>query len=236
MVSRVLHPNGDVFVTLRKILARVLEHYPHHGFWAMASGAKSNAKPRAKKNKLILQEARDQFLRQAQHQPGQLDIALLLDEGLRLVNDLLGLCDYPLKTTEPLDMRKTFPSLYNNTPTKLIIPLQSSLNVSLPSNPQLRTTHQPFPDNLPVFKLFQAEITVMTSLQKPRKITVLGDDGHEYSFLCKPKDDLRKDARLMEFNSMIIKLLKKDSDARKRRLSMSPEPGLASLIFGTRFW
>lgn len=58
----------------------------------------------------------------------------------------------------------------------------------------------------------------MSSLQKPRKITVRGDNGQSYSFLCKPKDDLRKDARLMEFNSMIIKLLKKDSDARSRKL------------------
>lgn len=59
----------------------------------------------------------------------------------------------------------------------------------------------------------------MSSLQKPRKITVRGSDGRSYGFLCKPKDDLRKDARLMEFNSMIIKLLKKDSDARSRKLS-----------------
>lgn len=58
----------------------------------------------------------------------------------------------------------------------------------------------------------------MSSLQKPRKITVFGSDGKSYAFLCKPKDDLRKDARLMEFNSMIIKLLKKDSESRKRGL------------------
>lgn len=58
----------------------------------------------------------------------------------------------------------------------------------------------------------------MSSLQKPRKITVRDSQGRSYGFLCKPKDDLRKDARLMEFNSMIIKLLKKDSDARSRKL------------------
>jgi Phosphatidylinositol 3- and 4-kinase len=58
----------------------------------------------------------------------------------------------------------------------------------------------------------------MPSLQKPRKITVLGSDNRSYSFLCKPKDDLRKDARLMEFNSMINKLLQRDSESRRRRL------------------
>jgi len=55
-------------------------------------------------------------------------------------------------------------------------------------------------------------------MQKPRKIGIMGSDGKVYPFLCKPKDDLRKDARLMEFNSMINKLLKKDSESRRRNL------------------
>jgi hypothetical protein len=58
----------------------------------------------------------------------------------------------------------------------------------------------------------------MSSLQKPRKIKITSSTGEDYLFLCKPKDDLRKDCRLMEFNSMINILLKKDSEARKRDL------------------
>lgn len=65
---------------------------------------------------------------------------------------------------------------------------------------------------------FGDEITIMASLQKPRRIYITGSDGKSYPFLCKPKDDLRKDARLMEFNSMINKLLKKESESRKRNL------------------
>ena len=33
---------------------------------------------------------------------------------------------------------------------------------------------------------------VMASLQKPKRVTVLGSDGRKYDFLAKPKDDLRK--------------------------------------------
>ena len=58
----------------------------------------------------------------------------------------------------------------------------------------------------------------MNSMQKPRKITVRGTDGLRYPFLVKPKDDLRKDARLMEFNSIINKLLKKDVESGRRQL------------------
>jgi serine/threonine-protein kinase ATR len=39
----------------------------------------------------------------------------------------------------------------------------------------------------------------MPSLQKPKKMTFLGSDGAHHPFLAKPKDDLRKDYRLMDF-------------------------------------
>jgi len=61
----------------------------------------------------------------------------------------------------------------------------------------------------------------MNSMQKPRKLTVRGSDGVRYPFLVKPKDDLRKDARLMEFNGIINKLLKKDADSNRRQLCNS---------------
>ena len=32
----------------------------------------------------------------------------------------------------------------------------------------------------------------MSSLQKPKKIVFVGSDGCQYTFLAKPKDDLRK--------------------------------------------
>lgn len=47
---------------------------------------------------------------------------------------------------------------------------------------------------------------ILASLQKPKKITLKGSDGKSYIMMCKPKDDLRKDCRLMEFNSLINKV------------------------------
>jgi hypothetical protein len=61
----------------------------------------------------------------------------------------------------------------------------------------------------------------MRSLAKPRKVTIHGSDGQKYAFLGKPKDDLRKDARLMDFNSIINKILNMNSDSRRRKLRMS---------------
>ena len=58
----------------------------------------------------------------------------------------------------------------------------------------------------------------MSSLAKPKKMTIMGSNGQIYTFLGK-KDDLRKDGRLMDFNAILNKLLRKDSASRRRQLS-----------------
>lgn len=60
----------------------------------------------------------------------------------------------------------------------------------------------------------------MGSLQRPKKVTVLGSDGVRYSFLCKPKDDLRKDARMMELMTAANRMLQKTANCRRRKLSV----------------
>jgi serine/threonine-protein kinase ATR len=154
-----------------------------------------------------------------------------------LTKELLYLSDADVKTTGDLDMKKHFPSLYRLCPMPLILPLQESLTVVMPASSSLKNAHHPFKSNAPTFHgqffvmannleltdvlhgaEFQEEISVMPSLVKPKRVTVRGSDGGLYSFLCKPKDDLRKDARLMDFFAMINKLLKADSESRRRRL------------------
>lgn len=50
------------------------------------------------------------------------------------------------------------------------------------------------------------KVEILASLQKPKKICLKGSDGKSYTMMCKPKDDLRKDCRLMEFNCLINKV------------------------------
>ena len=59
---------------------------------------------------------------------------------------------------------------------------------------------------------------VMPSLVKPKKITLRGTDGRKYTMMAKPKDDLRKDSRLMEFNRLVNRHLASDAEARARSL------------------
>ncbi|KNC71764.1 hypothetical protein SARC_15694, partial [Sphaeroforma arctica JP610] len=73
--------------------------------------------------------------------------------------------------------------------------------------------HSPFPASVPTIYNFGDKVEVLQSLQKPKKLTLLGSDGQSYLFLCKPNDDLRTDSRVMEFYSMINKLLRRDAVA-----------------------
>jgi serine/threonine-protein kinase ATR len=101
---------------------------------------------------------------------------------------------------------------------EIIIPTTNNLLVSALPIGRAPVDYAPFSRTIPCIRQFEDKAIVLTSLQRPRKITIQGTDGQQYHFLCKPKDDLRKDARLMEFNSIVNKLLMKDPESRRRQL------------------
>jgi serine/threonine-protein kinase ATR len=146
----------------------------------------------------------------------------LLEQGEALVGHLLELCNQEIPKNSPeVTMEKYFKGLYNYMKKRtlnLIIPLQASLTVTLPPDGKPNSTHKAFLQELPTIQSVSNNVSVMPSLQRPRKICFNGSDGKEYWFLCKPKDDLRKDCRMMEFNTMINKLLKKDPGTRRRNI------------------
>uniref|UniRef100_A0A8C2EDE4 Serine/threonine-protein kinase ATR n=1 Tax=Cyprinus carpio TaxID=7962 RepID=A0A8C2EDE4_CYPCA len=82
------------------------------------------------------------------------------------------------------------------------------------SNPK----HDVFPGHWVYLSGFDDTVEILASLQKPKKISLKGSDGKFYTMMCKPKDDLRKDCRLMEFNCLINKSLRKDAESRRRDL------------------
>ncbi|KAH9948812.1 hypothetical protein B0H21DRAFT_777700 [Amylocystis lapponica] len=219
IVSRVGHSNGDVYALLADLITRVMAQYPKQALWFFASVVKSKSKskspsPRAERGMVILNHLREGWRN-----------SRLVNEILRMTEELLALCDYSVREDrKTLSMSKDFQRLYRSVPSPLLIPLQESLTASLPPVSSTsgfthsESTHEPFPVNAPTFERFHDDIEVMRSLARPRKITIQGSDGQTYMFLGKPKDDLRKDARLMDFNGILNKLLKTNSESRRRQL------------------
>ena len=67
---------------------------------------------------------------------------------------------------------------------------------------------------------FISNINVITSKQRPRKITLRGSDGNDYMFLLKGHEDLRQDERVMQLFGLVNALLVRDSQTRKQDLKI----------------
>ncbi|CAM9876348.1 unnamed protein product, partial [Choristocarpus tenellus] len=57
---------------------------------------------------------------------------------------------------------------------------------------------------------FVSRVQVIPSKQRPRKITMKGEDGRDYMFLLKGHEDLRQDERVMQLFGQVNALLSKD--------------------------
>lgn len=51
---------------------------------------------------------------------------------------------------------------------------------------------------------FAHQLVVITSKQRPRKLTIRGSDGEDYAFLLKGHEDLRQDERVMQVSYYIL--------------------------------
>ncbi|TDH73380.1 hypothetical protein CCR75_008691 [Bremia lactucae] len=67
---------------------------------------------------------------------------------------------------------------------------------------------------------FDRKVTVLTSKQRPRKVSINGSDGKAYPFLLKGHEDLRQDERVMQLFGVVNTLLANDSDTSKRNLAI----------------
>lgn len=67
---------------------------------------------------------------------------------------------------------------------------------------------------------FGPTVQVITSKQRPRKITIHGEDGQQYVFLLKGHEDLRQDERAMQLFGLVNALLESDRRTNKHDLSI----------------
>ncbi|KPP56129.1 hypothetical protein Z043_126318, partial [Scleropages formosus] len=65
-----------------------------------------------------------------------------------------------------------------------------------------------------------ASLQVITSKQRPRKLTIMGSNGHEFMFLLKGHEDLRQDERVMQLFGLVNTLLANDPASLRKNLSI----------------
>eukprot|EP00795_Rhopilema_esculentum_P000207 gene207-9842_t len=74
----------------------------------------------------------------------------------------------------------------------------------------------------PIVQIKQVSTTlnVITSKQRPRKLSITGSNDQEYMFLLKGHEDLRQDERVMQLFGLVNTLLAADTETFKRHLGI----------------
>ncbi|XP_060075850.1 serine/threonine-protein kinase ATR-like, partial [Ylistrum balloti] len=212
LISRICHTQPDVFQQLREIIACLFAKFPQQGMWMLMAVSKSSYKVRVSRCK-------DIFARAEQINPG---LQKFVKDSTKLTDRLLELCNKEYTGSNNMSVSQHFKPLKrlldDSNFSSIILPLQSNMTVMLPSTPGSHATHDPFPAKEVYISGINDVVEILPSLQRPKKISLIGSDGKFYTMMCKPKDDLRKDGRLMEFNDIVNKFLRKDPESRRRQL------------------
>ena len=220
IVARICHSNSTIYASLVDIIAKVVITHPQQALWTLLAIVKSSATDRSNRGNFCMKKIIEN-LKKLKTETAGTEMKALMAQGQKLSEQLLNVCEGIVeKGTTRVSIARKFAFNHKAAPCRLVIPLESTLTASLPvvtDNINMKT-HKAFSKETVTISTFLDEAQILTSLQQPRKISIRGSDGHVYSLLCKPKDDLRKDQRLLEFNAMINRFLKRDAESRKRQL------------------
>ncbi|KAG6548304.1 hypothetical protein Mapa_010357 [Marchantia paleacea] len=213
LVSRICHQNEEVVRLVKHIITLVLQAYPQQALWTMAAVSKSTVPARREAAAEIIQQARSSLGQEREK-------TVLFSQFAGLIDQMIRLCMYAGQPkAKTVSLATEFGYLKRMMPVGVIMPLQRALTVTLPPRGLTDVNYNPFPPaEFSTIAGIGDEIEILASLQRPKKVVLLGSDGLEHPFLCKPKDDLRKDARMMEFTTTINRLLQKDPKSRRRKL------------------
>ncbi|KAF2211034.1 hypothetical protein CERZMDRAFT_43856 [Cercospora zeae-maydis SCOH1-5] len=220
LISRITHPHPEVWKQLCNILVRIASSHPSQTLWSLLAVPKATDRLRVERGKEVLNRLRDPK-NQPKGDSSNIDLKSLIVHSQRLCDGLLLACERPIEArVVHVSLSQNLAFKLNLAPSELVVPVESTLTASAPpaANSESIRRHKAFTQDKTTIQAFQDDVLVLNSLQRPRKITVRGSDGKLYGLLCKPKDDLRKDQRLMEFNGIINRALKRNTESSKRRL------------------
>ncbi|KAI9189836.1 hypothetical protein H9P43_001269 [Blastocladiella emersonii ATCC 22665] len=244
VTGRLTHRNDDVFEVLATLLARVIVAFRSPALWQLASSIKSFERVRAKRARDVLDRARQLAAADGADVSG---LETLITQTTQIAEQLIGVCNHTAaKEQTVFSLAREFKALVRACPfDTVVMPTAAQLECEIPAKagPAERARigtgstagvagytgghvadYDPYArdgsgDRVMVYG-FVDQVEMMSSMVRPKKVTFLGSNGREYLYLCKPKDDLRKDARLMEFTGLINRLLGRSRAARDRHLYM----------------
>lgn len=215
LVSRISHPMPEVYQVVKAIIIKLISQFPQRSLWMILMVYKSSYTNRVKRCSEIFTDKR---LASKPIQKLIQDFNSLAELFIKLTNhdtqkniDKLSVANVCSALPKLLRDASRSPILFPSE--KLMSPV-----LPAPSSRETLDSYNAFPHDDVYIQDIRDEVYVFSSLQRPKRITLVGSDGKNYMMMMKPKDDLRKDFRLMEFNAVVKQYLRQDSESRQRRL------------------
>lgn len=126
-----------------------------------------------------------------------------------------------LPQAQTLELQYVSPKLLNVKNLQLAVP-----GTYIPGKPIIGISH------------FDPNMTVIASKQRPRRVSMYGNDGKEYQFILKGHEDIRQDNLVMQLFGLVNTLLSDDPECFKRHLNiqqysaipLSPKSGILGCV------
>ncbi|KAK8184448.1 hypothetical protein BC567DRAFT_246964 [Phyllosticta citribraziliensis] len=224
MITRICHTRQATYELLASMIVKVVGEHPRQALWGLLAVVKSTNTSRSNRGMAVLTKVKE-YKKSKHGASSGPDLKLLVSQGQRLSEALLHACDAQVEPRATrVSLSRDLGFNHKLAPCPLVVPVETTLVASLPTGSSYPDVsykhHKAFQDTVPTISSFLDDVSVLPSLQRPRKLVVRGSDGRNYGLLIKPKDDLRKDQRLMEFNTMINRALLRDVESSTRRLNI----------------
>ncbi|KPI42986.1 Protein kinase rad3 [Cyphellophora attinorum] len=206
VTARICHTNTAVYTILTSIVVKIVRAYPHQALWSLLAVSKSQSKDRQSRGLTIISKVVEAQKKQSSTAATPSELRSLITSGQRFADELLRISEYPLEAkTSRVSLAKDMGFNHKIAPVRLVVPCESCLTGAIPSSydSAYLKTFRAFDKDAVTIHSFLDEALVLSSLQKPRKLTIRGSNGQLYGF-----------------NTMINRFLKRDVEASKRRLSI----------------
>ncbi|XP_003376297.1 hypothetical protein Tsp_00544 [Trichinella spiralis] len=238
LISRVCHPADSTAEILKTIIARVIATFPQQGLWMSLSVATSTNPQRRQACKEVYEKA---MALNARVKPLLEDMTEFLELLKKLCYSAAGARRLSLSMSQDFPKLNSYFSNRRASRPPIILPMQSMMDINMSV---LKLSNSACSDQKPVGTSFPIQpvyiagfadtVEILSSLQKPKKILIVCTDGKTYPMMCKAKDDLRLDKRLMEFNNLKCRV-EKATASHPHLHGYSAEPRLRPGGVGEQF-
>jgi cell cycle checkpoint protein MEC1 len=219
IISRITHDDKKITESISKIIVELTIKYPWlllYSVFAQARSVDNHRRTIGTKILTKLQDTRSFKNNQASQLPKLIASGLILLESIMSVCHTSNSYKHPKSGNLVKDLYKDLNFNYPRDSECLALALPIKYNMDLLYN--LRNDVE---KRVIFYKTFHDKVKILYSLQQPKRVKVTGTNGQTYFLLFKPRDDLRKDNKIMEFSTVMNGLLLKNHETQTRSMQIN---------------